>query len=78
MSAKFPISFFLPHNEDLHNMYSLQSLITMMKSRRKDMGKTCSMNGENGKNACRLLVGKPEGKKPLGRTRCRCMDLGEV
>jgi hypothetical protein len=35
------------------------------------------------KNAYRLLVGKPEGKKPLGRPRCRWvdnirMDLGEV
>jgi hypothetical protein len=35
------------------------------------------------RNAYRLLVGKPEGKRPLIRTRCRCvdnirMDLGEV
>jgi hypothetical protein len=34
-------------------------------------------------NACRLLVGKPEGKKPLGRPRCRWadnikMDLREI
>jgi hypothetical protein len=34
-------------------------------------------------NACRLLVTKPEGKRPLGRSRCRWvdkirMDLGEV
>jgi hypothetical protein len=28
-------------------------------------------------NAYRLLVGKPEGKRPLGRPRCR-MDLGEM
>jgi hypothetical protein len=32
------------------------------------MGGTCSTNGEK-RNACRLLVGKPEGKKPLGRPR---------
>jgi hypothetical protein len=25
-------------------------------------------------NACRILVGKPEGKKPLGRSRCRRVD----
>jgi hypothetical protein len=25
-------------------------------------------------NACRILVGKPEGKRPLGRTRCRWVD----
>jgi hypothetical protein len=35
------------------------------------------------RNAYRLLVGKPEGKRPLGRPRCRLvdnirMDLGEV
>jgi hypothetical protein len=35
------------------------------------------------RNACRLLVGKPEGKRPLGRPRRRWvdnirMDLGEV
>jgi hypothetical protein len=40
------------------------------------------MNGEKW-NAYRLLVGKPEGKRPLGRPRCRWvyyirMDLGEV
>jgi hypothetical protein len=26
------------------------------------------------RNVCRLLVGKPEGKRPLGRPRCRWMD----
>jgi hypothetical protein len=26
------------------------------------------------RNAYRLLVGKPEGKRPLGRPRCRCVD----
>jgi hypothetical protein len=42
----------------------------------------CSKNGEK-RNAYRLLVRKPEGKKPLGRPICRWvdnirMDLGEV
>jgi hypothetical protein len=32
------------------------------------MGGTCSTNGEN-RNAYRILVGKPEGKRPLGRPR---------
>jgi hypothetical protein len=46
------------------------------------MGRTCSTNGEKG-NSYRLLVGKPEGKRPLGRPRRRWvdnirMDLGEV
>jgi hypothetical protein len=46
-----------------------------------EMGGPCSKNGEN-RNAYRLLVGKPEGKRPLGRPRCRWVDdiriLGEV
>jgi hypothetical protein len=46
------------------------------------MGGACSTNGDN-RNAYRLLVGKPEGKRPLGRPRRRWvdnikMDLGEV
>jgi hypothetical protein len=47
-----------------------------------EMDRPCSTNGEK-KNAYRLLVGKPEGKRPLGRPRRRCvdnirMDLGEL
>jgi hypothetical protein len=46
------------------------------------MGKVCSTNGEK-RNAYSLLVGKPEGKRSLGRPRRRWvdnirMDLGEV
>jgi hypothetical protein len=32
------------------------------------------MNGEEKKNAYRILMGKPEGKRPLGRPRCRLVD----
>jgi hypothetical protein len=47
-----------------------------------EMGGSCSTNGEK-RNAYRLLVGKSQGKRPLGRPRCRWvdnirMDLGEV
>jgi hypothetical protein len=46
------------------------------------MGGAYSKNGEK-RNLYRLLVGKPEGKRPLGRARRRWvgnirMDLGEV
>jgi hypothetical protein len=34
----------------------------------------CSTNGEEKRNAYRLLVGKPEGKRPLGRSRRRWVD----
>jgi hypothetical protein len=47
-----------------------------------EMGGPCSTNGEK-RNAYRLLMGNPEGKRPLGRPRRRWvdnirMDLGEV
>jgi hypothetical protein len=46
------------------------------------MGGPCSTNREK-RNAYRLMVGKPEGKRPLGRPRRRWVDnirmnLGEV
>jgi hypothetical protein len=37
------------------------------------MGRICSMNGEK-RNAYRILVGMPERKRPLGRSRCRWAD----
>jgi hypothetical protein len=37
------------------------------------LGRTGSKNGEK-RNGCRILVGKPEGKRPLGRPRCRWVD----
>jgi hypothetical protein len=37
------------------------------------MGGACSTNGEK-RNAYRILVGKPEGKRPLGRPRRRSVD----
>jgi hypothetical protein len=37
------------------------------------MGRECSTNGEK-RNTYRILVGKPEGKRPLGRPRCEWVD----
>jgi hypothetical protein len=37
------------------------------------MGRSCITNGEK-RNACKVLVRNPEGKRPLGRTRCGCED----
>jgi hypothetical protein len=37
------------------------------------MGRTCRTNGEK-TNAYRILVGKPEGKRPVGRPRYRLVD----
>jgi hypothetical protein len=46
------------------------------------MGGACSTHGEK-RNVCRVLVGKPEGKRPLGRFRCERknnikVDLREI
>jgi hypothetical protein len=38
-----------------------------------EMGRTCSTNGEK-RNAYGILVGKPKGKRPLGRPRCKWVD----
>jgi hypothetical protein len=70
------------HNEELHDLYPSPSIIRIIKSRRMRCAGHVARTGEK-KNAYRLLVGKPEGKRPLGRPRCRWvdnikMDLGEV
>jgi hypothetical protein len=56
------------HNEELHNWYSSSSIIRIIKSRRMRWAGHVARMGEK-RNMCRLLVGKPEGKKPLGRPR---------
>jgi hypothetical protein len=58
------------HNEGLHNLYSSPSIIRITKSRRmKWVGHVARM-GEK-RSMYRLLVGKPEGRRPLGRPRRR-------
>jgi hypothetical protein len=61
------------HDEELHNLYSPPSIIRMIKSRRM---RWAGEEWEWGKkrNSYRILVGKPEGKRPLGRPRCRWVD----
>jgi hypothetical protein len=63
-------------------LYSSQSIIRRIKSRRMRWAGHVARMGEK-RNAYRLLVGKPEGNRPLGRPRRRWvdntrMDLGEV
>jgi hypothetical protein len=53
------------HNEELHNLYSSPSIIIIMKSRRMRWAGQVARMGET-RNVYRLLVGKPEGKRPLG------------
>jgi hypothetical protein len=70
------------HNKELRDLYSSPSIIRIIKSRRMRWAGHVARIGEK-RNAYRLLVGKPEGKRPLGRPRRRWvdnirMDLGEV
>jgi hypothetical protein len=70
-----------PHNEELRDLYSSPSIIKIMKSRRRWAEHVARMGEKT--NAYMLLVGKPEGKRPLGRPRRRWadnikMDLLEV
>jgi hypothetical protein len=61
------------HSEELHNLYSSPSIIRIIKSRRmRWVGHVARMREK--RNVYRLLVGKPEGKRPLGRPRRRWMD----
>jgi hypothetical protein len=70
------------HNEELHDLYSSPIIIRIIKSRKMRCAAHVARMGEK-RNAYRLLVRKPEGKRPLGRPRHRWvdnirMDLGEV
>jgi hypothetical protein len=58
------------HNKELHDLYSLPSIIRIIKSRRMRWAGHVARMGEK-RNAYRLLVGKPEGKRPLGSPRRR-------
>jgi hypothetical protein len=55
-------------NEEFHNFYSIPNKIRMIKSRRMIWARHVARMGEK-RNAYRILVGKPEGKRPLGRLR---------
>jgi hypothetical protein len=61
------------HNEELHNLHSSPSIIKIIKSRRMRWAGHVAQMGEK-RNVYRLLLGKPEGKRPLGRPRRRWMD----
>jgi hypothetical protein len=56
------------HSEELHNLYSSTSIIRIIKSMRMRWAGHVARMGEK-RNVYRLLIGKPEGKRPLGRPR---------
>jgi hypothetical protein len=70
------------HNEEMHNFYSSPDSIKQVKSRQMRWAGHVARMGEERK-VYKVLVGKPEGKRPLGRPRRRWedgirMDLREI
>jgi hypothetical protein len=61
------------YNEELHNLYSSSSIIRMIKWRRVKLAGHVARMGEK-RNAYRILVEKPEGKRSLGRPKRRWVD----
>ena len=70
------------HNDELNDLYSSLNFVRVIKSRRmRWVGHVARMGEEKG--AYRVLLGKPEGRRPLGRPRRRWvnnirMDLQEL
>jgi hypothetical protein len=61
------------HNEELNDLYSLSNIVRVVKSRRMRWAEhVARMEEERGVH--RVLVGKPEGKRPLERLRRRWED----
>ena len=69
------------HNEELNDLYSAPNIVQMIKSRRMRWAGYVARMGER-RGVYGVLVGKPEGKRPLGRLRRRWdnmkVDLQEV
>jgi hypothetical protein len=70
------------HNDELHSLYSSLNIVRVIKSRRMRGAGHVARMGE-GRSVYRVLVGRPEGKRRLGRPRRRWednikMDLREI
>jgi len=58
------------HNEELNDLYCSPNIVWVIKSKKNEMGGHVACMSER-RDAYRVLVGKPEGKRPLGRARRR-------
>ena len=61
------------HNEELNDLYSSPNIVRVIKSRRMRWAGHVARMGEQ-RGVYRVLVGKPEGMRPLVRPRRRWMD----
>jgi hypothetical protein len=61
------------HNKELYALYSLPNISRLIKSRRLRWAARVARTAER-RGAYRVLVGKPEGRRPLGRPRRRWED----
>jgi hypothetical protein len=58
------------HNDELHSLYSSPNIVWVIKSRRMRWVRHVAHMGER-RGVYKVLVGRPEGKRPLGRPRHR-------
>jgi hypothetical protein len=65
------------YNEELNDLYSSLNIVRMIKSRRMGWAGHLARMGER-RSVYRVLVGKPEGKRPLGRLRRRWEDHSKM
>jgi len=61
------------HDEELNDLYCSQNIVQVIKSRRKSWAGHVARVGEE-RGVYRFLLGKPEGRRPLGRPRRRCVN----
>jgi hypothetical protein len=71
------------HNDELHSLYSSPIIVRVIKSRRRRRWAGHVARMREGRGVYRVLVGRPEGKRPLGRPRRMWednikMDLREI